>query len=269
MSNIIRDTPFEKYPIGNRQVWVKREDLCVDETHFSKMRGVYKHLSSRPEHFIGVLDSYHSKAGWGVSHICKMIGKKAVVFYPQYTKEPGLRDNQVNCLRWDAILFPLQAGRSCILYHRAKSLLAEKYPESYMLPNALKLQESVDDTSDQVYNHTPGELIHGATWIISISSGTIGAGVIDGLRRLKANVNIILHMGYSRSKDGVLNYISKYVGDVSDINLVDEGYGYKDAVENSDISFPCNQYYDAKAWRWLVNNISRLKGKIVFWNIGE
>jgi len=32
--------------------------------------------------------------------------------------------------------------------------------------------------------------------------------------------------------------------------------------------FPCNEFWDKKAWYWLENNISKFKGKVLFWNIG-
>ena len=54
-----------------------------------------------------------------------------------------------------------------------------------------------------------------------------------------------------------------------ELKLVDDGYAYKDKVGTDDIPFPCNEYYDAKAWRWLLSNIGMLEQPIVFWNIGS
>ncbi len=266
---LIDNTPIERYEIKNKTIFVKREDLCIAEAKFSKLRGVYSHLEKRLEKYIGVLDSYHSKAGWGVSYLCSRLNKQCVVFYPEYKNEPGYRESQKNALRFGAVLEPLLAGRSCILYYRAKKLLKEKYLDSYMIPNALKLQESIDETRKEVGN-TPIRFFENFTWIVSISSGTIAIGVIKGLIENKAKVKVILHMGYSRSELAVMKYLSKHIKDIGslDIKLVDEKYGYKDKVEEI-CPFPCNKYYDLKAWKWLINNDELLGKNILFWNIGE
>jgi hypothetical protein len=51
------------------------------------------------------------------------------------------------------------------------------------------------------------------------------------------------------------------------VKFVDEGYAYGDRVSGT-VPFPCNPYYDAKAWRWLERSASSLAGPVVFWNIG-
>lgn len=269
MSCLVRTgTPLELYSLGGREVWVKREDLCVDEANFSKLRGVYSHLLTRREKWIGVLDSYHSKAGWGCSHIGGAMGKRVVVFYPQYKSELYLREPQMNAKRLGATLKGIPAGRSCILYHTAKKLLAHNFSDSYMMPNALKLVESVDETASEV-SSIPDEFMRDTTWVVSVSSGTIGAGVLLGLVRRMAEVNLIIHMGYSRPETAIKKYLLSKVGEFGKIKLtfVDEGYGYKDAVD-SPCPFPCNKYYDLKAWKWLGKNAPRIDGKILFWNIG-
>ena len=51
-------------------------------------------------------------------------------------------------------------------------------------------------------------------------------------------------------------------------NLINPGWGY---TENSKAvcPFPCNPFYDKKAWEWLINNEFKLKSPILFWNIGK
>jgi hypothetical protein len=36
-----------------------------------------------------------------------------------------------------------------------------------------------------------------------------------------------------------------------------------------DPPFPCNPYYDLKAWEWLMKNKGQLEEPILFWNIGQ
>jgi hypothetical protein len=273
MNPYIFQTPFRPYEVCGRVIQVKREDMCVGGPRFSKMRGVAEHIIRRPEDRFGVLDTFHSKAGWGTAFLCSHLGRKAVVFYPIYKDDCGLRIQQREARKCGAELVGLTAGRSAVLYHSAKKILAEKYPGAYMLPNALKLQESVDETANELCLTTPQEFLHGANWIVSISSGTIAAGVIKGLELLGAKVTVWLHMGYSRPAGSVRKYIYEKAGPNGiPIRIVDEHYEYKDRAK-CDVPFPCNPYYDLKAWRWLRHQIETGRrdfeqAQIIFWNIG-
>jgi len=270
MDNLIISTPIELFDVDGKSIYVKREDLCTPEEgpQFSKIRGVAEFLQNlEPGTEVGVLDTFHSKAGWGVAWLCQKLGFQCHNFYPVYKTEGSidyhtLRLNQQKSKGFGAILHPLPAGRSCILYHKARSFM-NNLPNGIMLPNALKLPSSISATAKEVYT-VPEYLLCG-TWVISISSGTIAAGVMQGLDELGAIPDIILHMGYSRSKDSVRSYVAKYSTLIP--QLVDEGYSYKDAA-TMECPFPCNEYYDLKAWRWLLGNYYSLKKPVIFWNIG-
>ena len=279
---VLSGTPWEVHKVKGTNVYVKREDLCCPEPgpSFSKIRGVKAVLTrllkecDRYTTDIGVLDTFHSKAGWGVSYICDALGLQAHVFYPVYKaegsiEEHDLRVNQQRCRDLGAILHPLQAGRSAILYHQAKKLLIRYNHLAYMMPNGLQLQETVDATAGEAEAYTPDDLFSG-TWVCSISSGTICAGLIQALRCEDAS--IIAHMGYHRSMASARNYMlgkAKVDPQVMEgrLVLIDEGFQYKQGI-NEPCPFPCNEYYDLKAWRWLKDNINFLSRPIVFWNIG-
>ena len=137
-----------------------------------------------------------------------------------------------------------------------------------MMPNALKLSESVAETALEVFDHTPEKLlVPEATWCISMSSGTIAAGVVKGLLLRKADVNLVLHMGYSRSKDESKRYITEMAGGWMPRTIfVDQGFAYRDAVEIK-LPFPCNAHYDAKLAQWLADS-PPLSKPVVMWNVG-
>jgi len=164
---------------------------------------------------------------------------------------------------------PLVAGMSAILFHQAKAKLLELCgPDAVMLPNGLKLDETVRATADEVEEFTPTELFRG-TWVVSISSGTICAGVLKGLE-YEPYEQIVAHMGYSRSQTSAMSYLLEKAGvDREDARIcfVDEGYSYANAAIGH-CPFPCNAYYDLKAWQWLKGNVHSLVEPIVFWNIG-
>lgn len=277
---VIQDTPLEKHileaPQGKRVVFVKREDLCCPNgPHFSKIRGVQAHIRSKMKEGIstfGVLDTFHSQAGWAVAYICNHLGANCINYYPRYKGDAlfTLRSQQREASDLGATLVSLPAGRSAILYHQAKKLLVEGNDEAYMMPNALMLPESVNETAIEFKRMLSRDFVPtGATFVISASSGTIAKGLIQGLRETGFKYKeVFVHLGYSRSIEAV----KRYIGTLEDttVHIVDEGYQYKDSVKVA-CPFPVNPYYDAKTWLWLVGKSDLLKRyePIVFWNIGS
>lgn len=266
------DTPLEDYR-EQYGLWVKREDLSCPPPGppFSKTRGVYAHVKSRPEELIGVLDTYHSQAGHAVARACQILGKKCINFYPEFKYEPGPRPPQMLAGSLGARLRGLKAGRSAILFHQARKETEAR--GGYMMPNALKLQESVDETAKE----TPEQIF--ANVLIPASSGTIAAGVICGFvfGPYFGEVEcpkFIIHLGYSRSKDQVRKYLSEKTQiDLEHIEtiteIVDEGYSYKDKSKQGETPpWPCNPYYDLKAFRWWLTYGNEYPGETLFWNIG-
>ena len=259
---LIDNTPIQDY---RREfgLFVKREDLsCYPPgPPFSKARGVYKRVLSRPETVIGVLDTSHSQAGHAVARACQILGKICWNYYPVYKSDTGLKQPQQKAKELGAILRPLPAGRSCILYHAAKK---ECNKVGYMMPNALKLEESVEETSREV-----GVELYPNWVILPASSGTIAAGVIKGFSSKGIFPKFILHLGYSRSGEQVKRYLEQMSGYNADVEMIDEGYAYKDVAKPGETPpWPCNPYYDLKAFRWWMVNRAKYRGTVLFWNIG-
>jgi hypothetical protein len=269
---IYDETPVETHYVRDVPILVKREDLCcpLPGPAFSKIRGVVAH--------IGVLDTFHSKAGWAVAYVCSKLGKKAVDYWPRYKGDGGFRPQQTAAAHFGAELTSLPAGRSSILYHRAVKDLQARHPGAYMMPNALKLAESVTENAAEA-ERTRFALPPTAVLVISISSGTVAAGVLRGLKWLVQSKAyfVVLHLGYARSTEAAKEYIQRHCGyslDSAHFMFVDEGYEYADA-SGVEVPFPCNPFYDAKAWNYLVEDngaerLARMRGgPILFWNIGS
>lgn len=264
------DTPLEEYP--QYDLWVKREDLSCPPPGppFSKTRGVYARVKKREEHRIGVLDTFHSQAGHAVARACQILGKKCINYYPVYKREGTLKKHklrppQVAAKKLGAQLIPLQAGRSCILFHQAKK--RTEAMRGYMMPNALKLEESVAETAKEV---DPEEVHHFDNILLPASSGTIASGVIMGCLQAGWEGRFIIHLGYSRSHEAVRRYIEEKSGwDDAPLEIIDEGYSYKDVSKKGETPpWPCNQYYDLKAFRWWLLNAADYEGETLLWNIG-
>lgn len=260
---VLEGTPVEFN--ANLGLWVKREDLCCPGgPNFSKTRGVYAHVAARNEPLMGVLDTAHSQGGWAVARACSELGKGCVLYYPiRKADDPNLIKPQQQAAKdLGADLVPMQAGRSAVLYHQARARLS---PAGYMMPNALKLIESVQETAAEVERTEmpPVDVI-----LISASSGTITSGVLLGLRRRQWQGKITVHMGYSRPENAVRRYIEKMIGGLTaNVEIVDEGYTYADSAKPGiDPGFPCNEFYDLKAIRWWA--ASGRNEPTLFWNIG-
>lgn len=259
-------TPVEDH-VARWGLWVKREDLaCLPPgPPFSKTRGVYARVSSRPESTIGVLDTFHSQAGHAVARACQVLGKVCVNYYPEYKRTPGHREPQEKARALGARLVGLPAGRSCILYHRARREVEES--GGYMMPNALKLHESVEETAKEVPRGASYDVV-----VLPASSGTIAAGVIKGFASGGGPLpTFIVHLGYSRSHEEVRRYLTSASGvEGLDVDVVDEGYQYKDQARPGPTpEWPCNPYYDLKAFRWWLSEGRRRRyGKALFWNVG-
>lgn len=278
---IAKGTPVHEAHCGRRRVLVKREDLCCPFPGpcFAKIRGVMARMTkvireAEKLFSFSALDTYHSKAGWAVAACAAMTGHHSVTYYPKF-KADGvqLRDAQRMAEIWGSELVPLAAGRSAILYHRARSRAREKNGIEYLFPNALKLEETVDETADEVARTR--EIGKVSNVVVPASSGTIAAGVLKGLERAGWCGDLWVHLGYSRSIPAVEKYVSEMAGWESlrspiTLSIVDEGYGYRDS-SRARVAFPCSPYYDGKAWNWLEgcdDARGAFDGGCLFWNIG-
>lgn len=283
MTYIINDTPLEDHRT-RYGLLVKREDLCcpLPGPPFSKTRGVLRAMQAQVnagQTLFGVLDTVHSQGGLAVAQAAQYLGVQCVDYYPVYKADaPGLlRPVQVKARELGAELFGLPAGRSAVLYHEAKRRTLER--GGWMYPNALKLDETVDETAAEVDRTFLGadddlsEYMTRVPWIVSASSATIAAGVLKGLDYHRAHPYIILHMGYSRSEDSVKRYLAeksqRLVTQPVHVDIIDEGYDYADEARPGETPpWACNSHYDLKAFRWWMNRGRSLYGEAVFWNIG-
>lgn len=268
------NTPVEDH-LEQFGLLVKREDLsCLPPgPPFSKTRGVFAHVAARPERVIGVLDTYHSQAGHAVAEACLELGKQCVNFWPRRKANVlgTLAPQQYAARELGAEVRAIQAGRSAILYHQAKKLLPEG---AYMMPNALKLPEMITETAAEV-RATLGSinLPPRMPVLIAASSGTIAAGVMKGFYDAgEGNRPFLIHQGYDRSENAIREYMIKMSGipmGTADRFFINEGFSYGDkAPAGPEPLWPCNVYYDLKAFRWWMQEGRAQYGEALLWNIG-
>lgn len=297
MSLLHSATPWEKHlcrwPNGSFYAHVRREDLCAavpGSPDFSKLRGIEEHLRRTRPGRIGVLDSIHSKAGWGVSWVASHLGIPVELYYPVTVKEGGIaagpvRPFQKKAQELGANLHPMPAGMSAVLWHQARADFMRTFPTSdwapaEFLPNGLQFAEAVEATCQQVLTDEGGQAAGlyrpGTMWVVSASSGNIASGVLKGLALMGFQGTLVVHMGYSRSAESLRTRIHERAGvwqGAVNVVLVDEGWDYAQDAPGW-APFPCNPYYDLKAWNWLASDKSLPlrrecpADRVAFWNIG-
>jgi 1-aminocyclopropane-1-carboxylate deaminase/D-cysteine desulfhydrase-like pyridoxal-dependent ACC family enzyme len=278
MFMIRNNTPVEVYGMNGQPIFVKREDLCAvpPAPPFSKIRGLHAYLKGLKDHGIktvGYVETAISMAGWGVAWCCQDLGLRCLLFDPQYkNKTPKLL--QLHREKWKELgaeLIPQQAGRANVNYHRAKKVMPA---EAILLPLGLPLRESVNETHKELERTLAFMLPDNrpSSVVVNVGSGTIAAGLLRGL---PDNVALYAIMGRTGSIKNKLATIERKAGCVQGgffgrpaIKMFDPGWEYTKPCRE-EVPFPCHPYYDAKAWKWLRDNIEQVPEPIMFWNIGS
>lgn len=284
--SLTRHTRVEKRWVEGEVVFVKREDLTCDfpGPPFSKVRGLYpvlSHLKDAGVSHVGYMETAISMAGWGICWICDHLGLTPVIFYPRY--KGGYKYNQpFQMLAWSyfkSIILPVEKPNlQSINYYVAKRRFHELFPEGHFLPLGLPFPETVQAVSDEVQFHTPKHCLTGSI-VVCAGSGAMAAGIVKGVSEL--GLTPTLHAILVHKKDqigmrdtimGMSNKVFASLVKGSDCTLKglfvhDLGYDYTDR-EMIRTGFPCNEYYDRKAYKFIHDNIHKLKKPILFWNIG-
>jgi len=294
---IIYNTKIEKYYPPNISIpyYVKREDLCcaLPGPPSAKMRGLNLFLEKKKKEGVkevGYMDTAISMAGWGISYFAQKLNMKAVLYYPEY--KDGYRHNQKEYIgKWNefmAEVIPLQKpGQLSINRNRAKNDFLKKYEHGIWLPKGLELIETIHAVSAEMRKTL--EQIRPKTIVISVGSGAMLAGILQGLFECNYKIDQIIGClvtkgvnienkrkkifdlcGFENSthRQPPLFYSKPCINDVtSDFQIIPTLYEYHEKPQ-IEIPFPCNEYYDAKAYEWMIKNIDTLSQPILFWNIG-
>ncbi len=267
--------PIEKYSVDNEYIYVVRDDLCsaFPGPNNSKVRGLYKKLLALKEggvKTVATQDTSISRAGWGVSWLCKQLDMTNINFYAE-RKEMNFyqRMSQYH----GGIMVPLHGTYSSGFRAMAINYLRKNNISAYFLPNGLATQEAVIGNAE-LYLQLPEDLKHG-TIICSVSSGAICSGISYGasIEHKKTRVIGVLSSSFKNRQSKMVDFMRSanlILGRPHTWNIpevVDLGYEYKDTIKEAP-PFPCDIFMDRKAWKYLLDNINTLPKPIVFWNVG-
>lgn len=286
---MIRNTPIQEFIVLEKhKIFVKREDLACSPPGppFAKVRGLYlvlQKLSKEGITTFGYMETSISMAGWGLSYFCNKMGLKAVIFYPQY--KGGEKNNQFfqfkQWKKFKAEILPLEKpNRLMINWYRARKLLKNKYPDAEMLPQGLPFEETIQSVAEEIVKDYKS-FQNIKTIVVCIGSGVMYAGILRGISSIENLYNVKINLTifgilvspkntkrmrtkiFKMAKVPELGFFS-FSGK---LKILDKGYQYT-SPENQECPFPCNEYYDRKAWKWLNDNIREIEQPLLFWNIG-
>jgi len=259
------DTPIEKV---TSSIFVKREDLATlpPGPPFSKTRGLFQHLfllSRLGIKCVGYVETAISMAGWAVAWLGKKMNMKVIIFDPQY-KDDSKFPLSLHRQKWKqfgAQLVKVKAGRASVNWYIARRWMKENVHQPWkLLPLGLPLNETVLETFAQARKCIKDF----PTIVVPIGSGTIACGIARALYRNQRLIGVMSRTGDVRRK---FKFVIKWCEYPTHVDIVDPGYPYTKKVDIKT-PFPCNPYYDTKAWQWLLEHEDELEKPILFWNIG-
>lgn len=261
------NTPIESFILGNKTVFVKREDLfgIFPAPSLGKLRGlklILEKIKKSDIQLVGCWDTRVSKLGQGVAVLCHEMGiLNPIISYPM-KKGESIPESIYIAKSYGAEIYPIRGNHVSICYSQVKKYVENR--KGIMLPFGLECIESIEAISVEA-KKIPQECIEGGTLIISCGSGVTLAGILNGLKYKPSQV-IGISSGRSISK--IKNCINKYVIDFPDfVDILQPIYPYYEKIE-LESPFPSDPNYDLKAWKYLIDNLAVLKEPILFWNIG-
>ena len=283
-------TPIEKYSISDIPYYVKREDLACEAPAppFAKVRGLYPHLQKMKElnvRRIGYMDTAISMGGWGLAYFCQRLKIPLTLYYPHY-KQGFVYNQREYMKKWKLCGADMRAVEPPNLYAinilRAKKMFAAEFPEGVWMQDGLRFDETIDAVAFE--SATAMNELQPATIVCNIGSGVMISGIMRGIlkshKRVQRLVGVLAHRelnlqnkmkivlqtaGFRELDFGLFGNKVKSITD--DFTIVPGGYLYTEKARVL-APFPCNAYYDLKAFEWMIANIHQLPQPVLFWNIG-
>ena len=261
------NTPIETYNVNGKSVYVKRDDLMGDGEilppwgKLSALRNVL--LDVNPTKPLIHLSVYGSWSGWALSQISKELGYEFIMAYHKSKKYPEYMLEKV-----DRTL-PLKPNMMSILYNKVGSIAREK--DYIRLPYAFDHSAYID-TQRKRFREVKEKLDFDHL-VVSSGSGVTCLGMLlehDPFPSLfEPDNKRTFHTVCVSSESSIKKKFSKYqIYDTDNVEIVKSEFAFDDKMEWYDTPFPCNEFWDKKAWYWLEQNISKFDGDILFWNIG-
>jgi|TARA_B110000211_G_scaffold57382_1_gene64158 hypothetical protein len=267
MKNINLQTPIEKYSIGNKDVFVKRDDLMGDGVTmppWGKLESIRKTLIAiNPDRPLIHLSVFGSWSGWALSELSKELGYEFIMAYPKSSKYPDSMLEKVGTV------LPVRPNMMSIVYNKVGAIAREN---NYMrLPYAF--DHSVYIESQRQRFRDLREEFDFDHLVVSTGSGVSCLGFLlehkpwPSIFDTKNNrtFHTVCMSGVETIKK---KFATQQIHSSDQIEIVKSEFEFDDMMPWYETPFPCNEFWDKKTWYWLEQNISKFNGKILFWNLG-
>lgn len=264
------DTPLEEYKIKGRSVWVKRDDLMGDGIYlppWGKIAAVYELVKkyvdpTKPLTHLSVDGSW---TGWVLAAICRDLGIEFHVSYPDSKKISQEYLGMIKEMYPEVHMNPIRPNMMQIMYNSLKGQAQENGWQ--MLPYAFNHNFYKDYLADRIQPY-----VHFDNLVVSSGSGVTLSGLVKGYYReeLKEFFPKVTKKVWTTcvSSESSIKKTLQSSGIPIPLNIRKSEYLFENRMEDYQVPFPCNQFWDIKQWHWLENNIDTLEGTILFWNVG-
>ena len=269
------DTPLEKHICGEKEVYIKRDDLLngnMDLPPWAKMEGIRRVLENgelskdKPIIHLSVRVSY---SGWALAYIGKELGFKIKIAYPDTKDYPQKALEKIESL--GAELVPMKPNILSIVISSVANL-AKK--ENYqMMPYAFNHIDYINDFKERTQNIMQKKNFKHL--VINAGSGVTPSGILQGFMNFETfgiqseENKKYAHLITTASKSSIASMLKKWnVYDRNQTQIHETPHDFFDDMDWCETPFPCNGNWDKKAWVWLKENGCKLNGDILFYNLG-
>ena len=269
------DTPLEKHICGEKEVYIKRDDLLngnMDLPPWAKMEGIRRVLENgelskdKPIIHLSVRVSY---SGWALAYIGKELGFKIKIAYPDTKDYPQKALEKIESL--GAELVPMKPNILSIVISSVANL-AKK--ENYqMMPYAFNHIDYINYFKERTQNIMQKKNFKHL--VINAGSGVTPSGILQGFMNFETfgiqseENKKYAHLITTASKSSIASMLKKWnVYDRNQTQIHETPHDFFDDMDWCETPFPCNGNWDKKAWVWLKENGCKLNGDILFYNLG-
>ncbi len=200
--------------------------------------------------------------GWALSRIHRTA--EVHVVHPKTKKISDVYLDRIREAR--GVLHPIQHNMMRILYNQARSMAAANGWQ--MLPYAFDDRTYIESMRARVRNTLNALDDRIDDLVISSGSGVTVSGIAKEF--LSHNPKGTVTTVCVSSERSVFGMMSNHGVASQAINVVKSPHDFGDTmVDVTAAPFPCNQFWDKKAWHWLTENVKVFrKRRILFWNLG-
>ena len=254
------NTPIEQYQVGNKTIHVKRDDLQGDGVElppWAKLTAIEKLLNEAgldrkvPIIQLSIRASY---SGWALSQLGKAAGYDIKIAYPNSKNFPQHLIDQWESFGAESV--PIRPNvNSIVLSWMKKKAEEEGYqyiPYGFDHPvyhNHWKETLAKYDDYDNL--------------VVCAGTPVTCLGMSEGFPGRR------IYLPSTSKEKTVLRRLKKYgLENDERISVHPTEFDFYDEMVDFNVPFPCNRYWDKKAWFWLTQNIETLEGKTLFYNLG-